>query len=82
MPHIVFVSSAMLCTELPDGHWCAELAPEDCGGLVPICSCGRLADVQRAAFAEASATCQTCPRGASSGAMLRALEALRCIKMV
>ena len=52
MPHIVFVSSALLCSALPGG-WCARLAPEDCGGLVPLCSAVSLAALQRKALATA-----------------------------
>lgn len=53
VPHIVFVSSALVYARLPGtGAWCARMPlQEDVGGfVVPVCTCERLCHAQRAAF--------------------------------
>mmetsp|Transcript_71209 Transcript_71209/g.170019 ORF Transcript_71209/g.170019 Transcript_71209/m.170019 type:complete len:906 (+) Transcript_71209:78-2795(+) len=53
VPHIVFVSSGLLHTRLPStGAWCAQMpAASFFGDVVPICTCARLCDAQRAGLA-------------------------------
>ncbi|CAE7563074.1 ANK1 [Symbiodinium natans] len=52
LPHIVFVSPALLHARLPTtGECCAFMPPPDNGACaVPVCTCARLCDTQRAAF--------------------------------
>lgn len=53
VPHIVFVSQALTYARLPPtGTWCVQMPqPEDSAGcLVPVCTCARLCDAQKAAF--------------------------------
>lgn len=54
VPHIVFVSPALRYTRLPpSGTWCVHMPqPEDSAeSVVPVCTCSRLCEAQRAAFA-------------------------------
>lgn len=54
LPHFVFVSPALLHARLPTtGECCAYMPPPEhaAGCVVPVCTCARLCDTQRAAFA-------------------------------
>lgn len=52
VPHIVFVSPALRYTRLPPtGMWCVHMPQPDAESVVPVCTCSRLCEAQRAAFA-------------------------------